>query len=94
MLEKETPKNRNRISKPNKGYFKTEQKPQKRSKRWRNRQTENPNAFLLTSWLIYPVGYPGCQRRFFSLGATELSGEAMEASREAARHYSLADQYY
>ena len=27
--------------------------------------------------------YPGCQRYFFSLGATELSGEAAKASREA-----------
>ena len=25
--------------------------------------------------------YPGCQRYFFSLGATELSGEAAKASR-------------
>ena len=29
--------------------------------------------------------YPGCQRFFFSLGVTELSGEAAKASREAAR---------
>ena len=33
MLEKETPKNRNRISKPNKGYLKTEQKPKKQLKK-------------------------------------------------------------
>ena len=31
------------------------------------------------------VDYPGCQRYFFSLGATELSGEASKASREATR---------
>ena len=30
--------------------------------------------------------YPGCQRYFFSLGATELSGEAAKASREATRN--------
>ena len=35
--------------------------------------------------LIYCVGYPGCQRFLFSLGATELSAEAAKASREAAR---------
>ena len=34
--------------------------------------------------------YPGCQRFFFSLGATELSGEAAKASREAARKKPLA----
>ena len=29
--------------------------------------------------------YPGCQRSFFSLGGTELSGEAVQTSPEAAR---------
>ena len=33
MLEKEIPKNRNRISKPNKGYLNTEQKPKQRFKK-------------------------------------------------------------
>ena len=60
--------NRNRISKPNKGYLNTEQKPQKRSKKMTgNRKTENPNAFLLTSWLIYPEA-------FFLLVLTLLAG--------------------
>ena len=31
------------------------------------------------------IYYPGCQRFFFSLEATELSGEAAKASREVAR---------
>ena len=36
------------------------------------------------------VTYPtGCQRFFFSLGATELSGEGAKTSREADQHYSL-----
>ena len=32
--------------------------------------------------------YPGCQRFFFSVGATELRGEAARASRETARKNS------
>ena len=32
---------------------------------------------------------PWCQRFFFSLGATELNGEAAMANREADQHYLL-----
>ena len=46
--------------------------------------------FTKESSLINLRGYPGCQRYFFSLGATELSGEAAKASREAARKKPLA----
>ena len=48
---------------------------------------------LLGAGLSYDyVGteYPGCQRFFLSLGATELSGEAAKKSREAARKKPLA----
>ena len=42
-------------------------------------------AVVLQIWHTYP----GCQRFFLSLGATELSGEVAKASREADKHYSL-----
>ena len=44
----------------------------------------------LTLCNIYaPNNLPWCQRVFFSLGATELSGEASKGSREAARKKNL-----
>ena len=42
-------------------------------------------AVVLQIWHTYP----GCQRFFLSLGATELSGEVAKGSREADKHYSL-----
>ena len=44
---------------------------------------------LVLQYASIPI-YPGSQRFFFSLGATELSGEAAKASREAARKKPLA----
>ena len=47
-------------------------------------------GFFFTSYWLMKQPYPGCQRFFFSLGATELSGEAAKSSREAARKKPLA----
>ena len=50
-----------------------------------NFSTYRPISVLPCFSKILEKLYPGCQRYFFSLGATELSGEATKASREATR---------
>ena len=95
MLEKEIPKTATGYQNRIKDIWTLNKNRSNDLKKWRNRRTENPNAFLLTSWLIYPVCYPGCQRRFSRWGrqnwATKLQ---RRVAKRRDTDYSLAYQHY